>query len=32
VVFMKNKKVVQQFVGVQPEDDYVRAIIQNAAN
>jgi thioredoxin 1 len=32
VVFMKNKKVVQQFVGVQPEEDYIRAIIQNAAN
>jgi thioredoxin 1 len=32
VVFMKNKTVVRQFVGVQPEEDYVRAIIQNAAN
>jgi thioredoxin 1 len=32
VVFMKNKKVVQQFVGVQPEDEYVRAINQNASN
>jgi Thioredoxin domain-containing protein len=32
VVFMKNKTVVKQFVGVQPEEDYIRTIIENAAN
>jgi thioredoxin 1 len=26
VVFMKNKTVVQEFVGVQPEEDYIAAI------
>jgi thioredoxin 1 len=32
VVFMKNKKVVQRFVGVQPEEEYVRTINQHASN
>lgn len=32
VVFMKNKTVVKQFVGVQPEEDYIRTIIDNTAN